>query len=165
MLTVRQMVVEDASEVAKIHVRAWQKTYVGIMPQSLLDSLDVAERADRWRKNLSEFNNVIHLVCEKNGKIIGFGGGAHNRTLNLVPSANHELWAIYADPDHWGEGSGFAILKDFHSRVKAPFCVWVASENKIGHQFYQRAGGKLLEITKVEKISETNIPHQVYFFS
>lgn len=41
---IRQAAVADAVMIAAVHVQSWRETYQGIVPQSHLAGLDVAER-------------------------------------------------------------------------------------------------------------------------
>lgn len=49
---VRDATLADATAIASIHVRCWQHAYVGIVPQALLDSLDVVQRRAMWDRAL-----------------------------------------------------------------------------------------------------------------
>ena len=50
-LTVREARVEDAAQMAQVHVRCWQETYRGLMSDAVLDDPDsVAVRERRWTK-------------------------------------------------------------------------------------------------------------------
>ena len=44
---VQRATLDDVPDVARIHVRSWQRAYRGQMPDSVLDSLDVEQRATR----------------------------------------------------------------------------------------------------------------------
>lgn len=158
MIIVRDMVLEDCAAVASIHVRGWQAAYRGIMPDAFLDSLTIEQRTERWRNNFAR-NNSMNLVAERAGQVLSFGGGGVNRTLEKIPHLQHELWALYADPNHWGEGAGAAILNEFARRVQAPYLVWVATENHPARKFYTRMGGRLLSHTKDEEVGGALVPH------
>ncbi len=164
-MLVRDMELADCEAVAEIHVKAWQKVYPGIMPQDFLDQLDISKRTEAWRAGMEKDPSLIRLVVEESNHVIGFCVGLHNRTPHLVPEAVGEIWAIYLDPNYWGQGAGKLLLESFRERLQSSFCIWVARENKIGHRFYQKTGGKLLAATKDEDIAGTKIPHQVYLYS
>lgn len=158
MIIVRDMVLADCPAVASIHVRGWQATYRGIMPDSFLDALDITQRTERWQSNMGR-NNSMNLVAERDGQIIGFGGGGVNRSLDLVPHLPSELWALYADPNLWGQGAGRAIMTEFATRVKSPYLVWVATQNHAARKFYERMGGQPLSYTKNEEVGGAQVPH------
>ncbi len=45
---VRRAGVEDALQIADVHVAAWRETYGPLLPAGALDSLDAGERAQKW---------------------------------------------------------------------------------------------------------------------
>ena len=51
---VREATVDDARSIAEVHVRIWQETYVGQVPQEYLDGLSVESREARWRESLGD---------------------------------------------------------------------------------------------------------------
>ncbi len=163
-MIVRDMLVSDCDKVAHIHVRAWQKTYQGIMPQDFLDSMDPLQRVAGWKASLERNPHLIRLVSVVNQEVTGFALGLENRTPQLVPEAQGEIWAIYVDPSSWGQGAGSALLKTFRERMQTSLCIWVARDNQIGHSFYKKSGGQLLPVTKNEEVAGAQIPHQVYFY-
>ncbi len=159
------MRLDDVGAVADIHVRGWQSAYRGIMPQDFLDALDPIKRAEGWKNGIEKQPHLIRLVSEVQGKVTGFAVGNENRTPELVPQAQAEVWAIYVDPLCWGHGAGSALLQEFRARSKQPLCIWVATENKVGHSFYKKNGGELQSATKNEEVGGVQIPHQVYWYS
>jgi len=164
MIIVRDMVLGDSASVASIHVRGWQAAYRGIMPDAFLDSMDSTQRTERWRSTVIR-NNSMNLVAERDGQVFGFGGGGVNRTLEKIPHLQHELWALYSDPDHWGQGAGAAIMNEFARRIQASYLVWVATENHPARKFYTRMGGRLLSHTKDEEVGGVLVPHVALEFS
>lgn len=164
MLRVRDIRLADCDAVASIHVRGWQAAYRGIMDQYFLDTLDVNQRAERWRSNLSSGNCPINLLVENGHGIVAFGGGGQNRTPDLIPETTGELWALYTDPDYWGQGSGGVLIEEFRRRLGTSYCVWVARENRVGRRFYEKQGGKILPAIKDETVGGAVVPHIAYLF-
>lgn len=63
---------EDLPEVARIHVASWKQAYVGQVPQTYLDNLDVAQRLRRWEE---QFPNGVPsglLIASVSSKAAGF---------------------------------------------------------------------------------------------
>lgn len=52
--TVRTARLKDAFALGSLHVRAWRHAYRGLMPDSLLDSLDEQQRIEQWRQLLDD---------------------------------------------------------------------------------------------------------------
>ena len=62
----------DVPSIAQVHVQAWRETYTGLVPQEVLDTLSLEERAAMWRGALGEKNATSLLVCE-HGKFVSMG--------------------------------------------------------------------------------------------
>ena len=131
-LVLRQANTIDAYEIARIHVKAWQSAYLGMIPDSYLQSLDVDQRARNWEKILeSSIEGNQTIVAEIDGVIVGFIGIGPSREsgeLNLA-----EVFAIYVDPINQNLGVGsnlmkgeIQILKDHRFRGAM---LWVLDQN------------------------------------
>ena len=46
---IRPAIPADARPIAEVHVRTWQEAYRGIVPDAVLDALDVDDRERRWK--------------------------------------------------------------------------------------------------------------------
>ena len=98
----------DALAIARVHVRAWQHGYAGILPASYLNTLRPEDRADKY--DLSNSDPLKpHTVVAATGNIIhGFSTTRPSHELDLP---NHgELTALYVDPHSWGLGVGVALV-------------------------------------------------------
>ncbi len=144
----------DAPAIAAVHVRAWQTAYRGIVPDSYLDTMDLAAREERWQERLahpseSEFTFVAELTGhtkETPGAIIGFASGGPER--NSVAGYDGELYGIYLLPEHRGKGIGrrlvAATAKWLSERGTQSLVIWVLKENLNGRAFYEALGGQLV---------------------
>lgn len=147
-MIVRRATIDDAADIAWCNMRGWQVGYRGIMPDDFLDSLDHSQRTENWRKNLSDDGDSKYtLVAQLNGKAVGFATiGPSRDGMNGYDS---ELWAIYVDPDHWGQGIGRALFdrvtRDLKSRGIESTYVWCLRDNHKGRKFYEAIGGMYLE--------------------
>ncbi|MEU3853416.1 GNAT family N-acetyltransferase [Streptomyces sp. NPDC029554] len=139
------MTLADCERVAEIRVRGWQHAYRGMVPQSYLDGLDVAEDAERRRALLARADGtVVNLVAEDaGGEVVGWGCHGPYRE-GEVRTEDAELYAIYVHPDHLGQGAGQALLAETVSRCAAAghgrLLLWVLEENVRARRFYERAG-------------------------
>lgn len=52
-MLIRPATVDDAHDLAVVHVRSWQQAYRGLMPQAVLDRLSIAEREAGWARLLA----------------------------------------------------------------------------------------------------------------
>ena len=166
---VRRMSRDDADAVAQLHTDAWKDAYRGIIDQDFLNAINVFERADNWKKQLSVASPAsVALVAEKNGKVIAFASGLENREPNLLPTCDCELWAIYTLPARKGIGAGRLLLNEFKKEMrllgKTRLCLWVLKENAPAQQFYQKCGGVRSEVEKSVQVGQQSLPHYAYEF-
>lgn len=143
-LWVRGMTLDDCPRVAEIRVRGWQSAYKGLIPQSYLDGLSVAEDAARRRSNLEQGDGgIVHLVAERDGVVAGWACHGPHRD-GEVRSGEVELYAIYVHPDLLGRGVGRALLRESADRCAAAgherMLLWVLKDNVRARRFYERAG-------------------------
>lgn len=52
MLIIRQVELEDAEAIARVHVDAWKTTYSGIFSAAYIERQSFEKRCDRWKKML-----------------------------------------------------------------------------------------------------------------
>src|SRR3954468_15467337 len=96
-MELRLAVPADALAVARIHVRAWQSGYRGLLPDGYLDSLQAEDRARRYTFDRADGPRTT--VAVRAGEIAGF-----------VTTSGAELSALHVDPRAWRAGVGSALL-------------------------------------------------------
>ena len=60
LVQIRRALPSDAPGIARVHVESWRSTYVGIVPDDYLASLDCRERERIWRRLIS-YDEPGHL--------------------------------------------------------------------------------------------------------
>ncbi|MFI7016522.1 GNAT family N-acetyltransferase [Streptomyces sp. NPDC050164] len=144
-LRIREMTLADCDRVAEIRTRGWQSAYQGMMPQSYLDGLSVAEDAERRRSYLARGDgSVVNLVAEDTGgEVVGWACHGPYRDGEAV-TGDAELYAVYVHPEHLGQGAGQALLEESVARCStaghARLLLWVLKANERARRFYERAG-------------------------
>jgi ribosomal protein S18 acetylase RimI-like enzyme len=142
-MRVRLATAEDAEPIAGVHVRSWQVAYRGLIPDETIDSLDVADRAARWRSIFEQSGQDIFVAVE-NALVRGFCDLQPSRDEEHANQSVGEISAIYVDPAHWRKGLGRALctaaiararLRGFHDLV-----LWVLEENHGARRFYEELG-------------------------
>ncbi|MFH8495918.1 GNAT family N-acetyltransferase [Streptomyces coeruleorubidus] len=139
------MTLADCDRVAEIRIRGWQSAYRGLIPQSYLNGLSVAEDAERRRERLARADgSVVNLVAEDTGgEVVGWACHGPYRGGEVV-TGDAELYAIYVHPAHLGQGAGQALLAESVVRCAATghgrLLLWVLKENGRARRFYERAG-------------------------
>lgn len=145
----------DAAAVAELHVRTWQTTYRGLLPDALLDELDVVARTKRWQRILGGGGTDAHatagtasetaaptsttLVAVEGERVLGFASAGAARDDD-APCAR-ELWALYVDPVEHGAGVGAELLRT--AVGTDPAYLWVLEGNNRAIAFYEKHGFRL----------------------
>ncbi|MFV0132780.1 GNAT family N-acetyltransferase [Streptomyces sp. HMX87] len=139
------MVLADCDRVSAIRIRGWQHAYRGLLPQSYLDALSVAEDAERRRDFFTRAPaEVVNLVAEDDGgDLVGWACHGPYRD-GEAHTADAELYAIYVDAGRLGGGVGRALLGESLRRCAAAgyprMLLWVVEGNARARRFYERAG-------------------------
>ncbi|ANZ36522.1 hypothetical protein BBK82_11050 [Lentzea guizhouensis] len=143
-MTIRKAVLSDAPAVAAVHVRSWQTTYRGHMPDSFLDNLSLEARLPLWQRDIPSGYVWVALADDE---VVGFAcaGPSHE------PDAASELYAIYFLQSAQGTGLAsplaHAALEGFTDTT-----LWVLTDNKRARRFYERLGFVLDGTTRQETI-------------
>lgn len=157
-MLVRWATIEDAADLAEVHVTTWQKGYAGILPDDFLEGLDRETRA-RWWRDFIERGADVHVAVDS--RVIGFCHADSSSDAGWG-----EVFAIYVHPDHWGEGHGFDLLKAGESSLVAKghdrALLWVLAGNERGRRFYERQGWQLGKPIRVEEIGGVQVTELRY---
>ena len=153
---VRAAAQEDVPRIAHIHVTAWLETYAGLIPQEVLDSLPIDERAAMWRRALDEGSATSLLVCEHEGDVVGFAAVGPEREGHTHYTG--ELYAIYLLQKVHGRGYGAALFQEAMRSLKtaghSAARLWVLESNPT-RGFYEHLGGERLERKMVSMMGAT----------
>ncbi len=137
----------DAVALGRVHVRVWQATYRGMMPDAFLDGLDPAERGAMWALSLAttrpESSRLVVCVHPQDDPV-GFALVGPLRDGGADESKLGELYAINLDPDAWGLGLGRQLLIAATAELSRlgfrEAVLWVATGNSRARRFYEAAG-------------------------
>lgn len=127
-VTIRTATLKDAESIAKIHVKAWQESYKGIISQTYLDEMPLQDRLDLRKRILSEHNpDSIHLVATINDQIVGFcDAGPAFTESNLF---HGEIYAVYLLNEYKHSGIGSTLITSAHTHLTQkkllPYIAWV----------------------------------------
>jgi ribosomal protein S18 acetylase RimI-like enzyme len=165
-LQIRLAQVDDAPGIATVHVKTWQHSYRGQIPDDFLDNMSLERRTDRWREMLA--TSAAHervLVAEMDGKIVGFCGVGHSRDADADEMVG-ELYAIYIDAQTMNHGVGSALLKIGQvylvEQGYGRATLWVLESNIRARRFYERNGWAADGTTRTEAIANTVVPEMRY---
>jgi ribosomal protein S18 acetylase RimI-like enzyme len=146
VMDIRPARIEDAAQIARVHVQSWQGAYQSLLPQAYLDSLDPAQRVGRWERALSEtdWSRDGTLVANAGGSLFGFISYGPARDDDADHKRVGEILAIYLMPAAWGKGSGRQLMGVALERlIEAGFdqvTLWVLDSNIRARRFYEAGG-------------------------
>jgi len=143
---IREAVEGDAVGIARTHIASWQSSYRGILPEHVLDGLDLRRRTET-RKGILRAAAGCHLVAYdlSHGDIVGFcDAGPHRRAS---PAATGEIYALYLEHHAKRHGLGGELLTRARAwlaaRGMASMAIWVLEANHHARRFYEAMGGAL----------------------
>ena len=142
---IRRARVEDARAIAILHTASWQTAYRGVLPDEMLDRIDVDERAARHAGNLANPSSPEGRwwVLEQEEAVVGWAATGPCRDDGLDERC-HELYAIYLLPACVGQGHGRALIQhclaDAVQRGYGEMVMWVLTGNERARRFYAAAG-------------------------
>jgi GNAT superfamily N-acetyltransferase len=135
---VRPATIDDATEIARVQTRSWQTSYRGILPDSILDSMDPVRRIGS-RREIVGFANAGPSRRE------GQAGTDDARPHHPRWGGAGELYEIYILDRAKRYGLGrelFEVVSDWcRSRHMATMIVWVLENNAHARRFYEAMGG------------------------
>jgi len=142
-VVIRAAELQDAEQIALVHVESWRAAYRGLLPQHVLNGLSVQSRADSWRHIMfSRERETLLAVDPKNGSVAGFVNVGPSRDEDAGPDIG-ELRAIYVLEGWWDTGmgrqlhdAGLQVLGEQFSEVT----LWVLDTNLRARAFYVRRG-------------------------
>lgn len=141
---VREAKLGDAEEIARAHTESWQTSYRGILPDTVLDRIDVGQRAESRRRILGN-PSTFHLVAYDvtHGDIVGFCDAGRSRRPS--PYAG-EIYAIYLVHHAKRYGLGQEMFERVQAWLAAQdirsLIIWVLENNDHARRFYEAMGGR-----------------------
>ncbi|MEC5425708.1 GNAT family N-acetyltransferase [Virgibacillus sp. C22-A2] len=160
-MKIRKAILNDAAQIAKVHVDSWRTTYKDILPDEFLTSLSYEQRTTLWQKNVKE--QQVYVVEKSNGKIIGFSVGGKERTGNY-DGYDGEIYAIYIFKEYQGKGIGKMLMQPVVENLELEginsMIVLVLEDNPAKY-FYESLGAKKIDTLKI-KIADAELNELVY---
>ena len=156
-LRIRNAIPTDAGGIAAVHVATWQSAYVGLLPDSFLQSLSVEKRTASWGKIIENPPPKSHLLVAMHGEqIVGFISVGPNRDSGSIDQG--EVLAIYVDPKGQGKGIGSDLMRAGILRLKdehfASAALWVLEGNSPTRAWYESHGWRADGETKQDQRGE-----------
>ena len=141
-MNMRPAAPDDAMAVARVHVRAWQAAYRGVLAGAYLDGLQPQEWARRYEFAGLDPAQPRTLVAIEADTILGFA--TYSLARDEEARGCGELCALYVEPDCWGRGIGRTLVsaaRDELYRLGLRRAVlWVVAGNVRAERFYRGDG-------------------------
>ena len=157
----------DAPDIAKVHVETWRDIYAGLVPDTYLLSMNIAQCNIGWAKSIGDTSDTQEiLVAVKSDRIIGFAhaGAPRKRSHPAGQQFDAELFMLYVAPDYQGQGVGRALLANTFSVLAGRGCLdaflWVLAANP-ARFFYEAMGGQTVG-ERVEKFAGAKLAETAY---
>jgi ribosomal protein S18 acetylase RimI-like enzyme len=143
---IRAAGMDDADEIARVHVQVWRETYCGLMPDPVLAGLSVEQRAAMWKRVITESLHAPNLWLLENASktIVGFGWIERARDERL--GTDGEIGAINLLDTVKRRGFGRALFTHLLGLLKqrgfASAGLWVLTSNESARRFYEAMNGR-----------------------
>jgi GNAT superfamily N-acetyltransferase len=145
---------DDAPTLAAIRVASWRAGYAGVVPDEVLDALDVDHEATRWTAILRDAaaqGMRVEFVADRRDVVVGYAAVGpyrgsevdQNRPVEDDPPTG-ELGAFYLHPDAWGSGAADQLIHRAEALLAESGhtepVLWVFEANARARRFYERHG-------------------------
>jgi ribosomal protein S18 acetylase RimI-like enzyme len=144
-VTVRPAVGEDAQPIAQIWLDGWRVGYRGLVPDRVLDSLNLDDREERWRRRLTDGDpGAWTLVAVVEQDVVGYCRLALPSRDDDAGRQTGEIASIYVAADRRRAGIGrellSAALAQFRADGSTAVTLWVFKDNASAREFYRGHG-------------------------
>ena len=144
-ITFREATASDCLAVAKTHVRSWQESFAGIVPQPFLDKMSIKQRAEAFEKRFSDNSYKMYVAEAPERGVVGFADFGEPR--EPIGTYESELYAIYLLREFQRKGIGGKLFRlgveTFISRGKSSMYL-LALEVSPYRKFYEKMGGQVV---------------------
>ena len=134
--------VDDASAIATIHVRAWLAAFRGLLPDYVLDEISDEHATGLWADLIAGGLHGFTLVAEDDA-VTGFCSVSTPSRDDDATPRTAEIGTLYVDPDRWRSGAGRALLERALDTLGTDWdevTLWVLRDNTDARAFYERFG-------------------------
>lgn len=145
----------DEDGIGLVHIRSWQTTYRGIVPQEHLDNLNLEKRVAWLAKVLRQvesLNQTMWVAVDEAGAIVGFAHGGPPQEPE--EGYTSELYALYLLQSVQGRGIGRRLVelvaRDLWDAGHRTMLVGVLVENS-ARLFYERLGAQPVRDFPIER--------------
>ena len=150
-IQIRSATTGDIDVIARIHVETSRVTYASVFPPEHLATITYERRQAAWRSIVAD-QELITLVAEKDGAVVGFASGGARREGPATYTG--ELHAVYLLPAQHRQGLGkrlvATLMEALIARGHRSMLVWVLKDSP-ACGFYERLGGVTVASTTLTR--------------
>jgi GNAT superfamily N-acetyltransferase len=168
-MRIRRALIEDATEIADVHVKSWRAAYDGVLPNDYLDGLDPTQRIPGWERILSASSASpaqATLVAQVGPDIVGFVSVCPARDSDQNPELVGEVASIYLTKEAWGLGTGrslmAAALETMTDAGLEAAYLWVLVHNHRARTFYEAGGWRADGAVKTDELASVTFDEVRY---
>lgn len=162
MIEIARATPEDAAEIARVHIHAWQDGYRGQIPDAYLDALSrTVDRRERYWRDEVRRNPV--WVARLHGDVVGFAAAGPSRDEG---ADGGEVYVINFVARAWGTGAAQRAFDEAVAYLRdagfAEATLWVLDTNERARRFYERNGWSFDGTTK-EDVAQGFTLHELRY--
>ena len=141
---IRRAKLADAEGIARAHTASWRTSYRGILPDAILERIDVDQRATSWRRVLQD-PAILTLVAYDvtHHDIVGLCDAGRSRR---DPSYGGEVYRLYLEHHARRHGLGREMFEQVTDWLRdqrlGSLIIWVLDNNHHARRFYEAMGGR-----------------------
>ena len=137
MTDIRLAATADARAIAEVKIETWRATYGGIVPQTVLDAMDVNEHSRYWAR-AALARTQAHSSLSKPARSWASLPPGHASTTRDRRAIRHLRAAVSLE--HRRRARADASRRRLAFGTLAEAVLWVAEENPRARRFYERYG-------------------------
>lgn len=141
---IREATLDDAEDIARAHTASWRTSYRGILPEAVLARIDVDQRAEAWRRVLTDRTKLALVAYDVTHRdIVGLCDAGPSRR-----DGGHagEIYRFYLEHHARRHGLGREMFERVIDWLRAQdrhsLIIWVLDTNQHARRFYEAMGGR-----------------------
>lgn len=170
---IRPAGINDAADIAAVHIRAWHESYHGLIDRDFLKNTVTLERNLPRRiaalEKAATGNGHPHYVAVLPAKgIVGFACCGKWRSAAGWNEPEGEISAIYLLDSAKRAGIGkqlfLACIDDLLEKNMKSMALWMLQDNLPARKFYEAMGGRCTQENTPLRFGETDYLECAYFY-
>lgn len=154
-LEIRPAVLDDAAEVAAVHIRSFAAAYAHLPRTRRAAEAGLAGRVAWWRSRLQQPADRT-VVAYEGDRLKGFVVAGPSPDPDADEATSH-VFSIHVDPGSTGQGIGRRLMQAAVGALAdgeySTATLWVVASNDRARRFYERLGWSLDGASRRERLA------------